>query len=499
MTINGFFAPAILGTSGVVNPIAGASLAYSTRRINPLYGGPALRAWRVSDNAVQDIGFTGSDLNLASLIAFVGAGAGVQGRMLSWYDQAGNGNLVSVIGGAGGSGPRLITAGAPTATIGGKSAPKFILGSDINMGANFGSNVLGANAGTIFAVMNAATGGNGNSVDSQPDGGDSNRGLFSVNGGNPTDSICMAFASSAYPGSPSVIMNRNAAIFFPQQWSVPYTFGTSVILAMRYDVTAAIPSKGYVGGGTAGTNPSTDPYDSALTAFSLFAGLSAAFDGLLAEFVMWPTQLSIADANAFGANQAAYWGATWTPISDALPTPTWNGATRNNNITLDVTNLIAAASSAADGGILANYGRTSTKRYIEFTWSGTPAGVDTGCGFARDDVNFAQIGPSPIHAVMVYDSGHVWNNNVYTGAGNDLGSMSPGDVIRGSLNLDAKTVVLAKNGGVPTGSIDISAWFTGAHSVLPAASFNATGINIVANFGGSAFAFPVTPGYTGGW
>jgi hypothetical protein len=48
-----------------------------------------IRVRRSSDNAEQDIGFSGDDLNTVALLAFVGGGSGY---IVTWYDQSGNGN-----------------------------------------------------------------------------------------------------------------------------------------------------------------------------------------------------------------------------------------------------------------------------------------------------------------------------------------------------------------------------------------------------------------------
>ena len=66
----------------------GASAAYSLRRLNRAYNGSAIRVRRSSDNAEQDIGFSGGVLDTASLLSFCGAGSGY---VTTWYDQSGNG------------------------------------------------------------------------------------------------------------------------------------------------------------------------------------------------------------------------------------------------------------------------------------------------------------------------------------------------------------------------------------------------------------------------
>jgi hypothetical protein len=53
------------------------------------YAGSCLRVRRSSDNAEQDIGFSGNLIDSAALTSFCGAG---HGFVVKWYDQSGNGN-----------------------------------------------------------------------------------------------------------------------------------------------------------------------------------------------------------------------------------------------------------------------------------------------------------------------------------------------------------------------------------------------------------------------
>lgn len=64
-------------------------LAYSVRRVISGYAGYCMKVRRESDNALQDIGFSGDDLDETSLLSFVGAGG--NGYVHTWYDQSGNG------------------------------------------------------------------------------------------------------------------------------------------------------------------------------------------------------------------------------------------------------------------------------------------------------------------------------------------------------------------------------------------------------------------------
>ena len=64
-----------------------ATAAYSLRKLRTSYSGSCIRVRRSSDNAEQDIGFVGNDLDTASLLSFVGAN---NGFVTTWYDQSGN-------------------------------------------------------------------------------------------------------------------------------------------------------------------------------------------------------------------------------------------------------------------------------------------------------------------------------------------------------------------------------------------------------------------------
>ena len=67
---------------------ASASVAYGLRKLRNAYSGSGVRVRRVSDNAEQDIGFSGEALDWASAISFMG---GSSLTVKTWYDQSGNG------------------------------------------------------------------------------------------------------------------------------------------------------------------------------------------------------------------------------------------------------------------------------------------------------------------------------------------------------------------------------------------------------------------------
>jgi hypothetical protein len=82
--IVGVQAPSLL-----LDTYTGAAVAYSLRKLRTDYSGNAIRVRRSSDNTEQNIGFSGNDLDTASLLTFCGAG---NGFVTTWYDQSGNTN-----------------------------------------------------------------------------------------------------------------------------------------------------------------------------------------------------------------------------------------------------------------------------------------------------------------------------------------------------------------------------------------------------------------------
>jgi len=71
-----------------------ATAAYSVRKLRTAYTGACMRVRRSSDNAESDIGFSGNDLDTASLLSIVGAG---NGFVVTWYDQQGSNNMTNSV------------------------------------------------------------------------------------------------------------------------------------------------------------------------------------------------------------------------------------------------------------------------------------------------------------------------------------------------------------------------------------------------------------------
>jgi hypothetical protein len=104
--------------SYLLDMYGGASSAYSLRKLSSTYSGSAIRVRRSSDNAEQNIGFSGDDLDTTSLLSFVGAN---NGFVTTWYDQSGTNNAIQTTAS---NQPQIVTSGTIN-TLNGKTAINF--------------------------------------------------------------------------------------------------------------------------------------------------------------------------------------------------------------------------------------------------------------------------------------------------------------------------------------------------------------------------------------
>jgi hypothetical protein len=98
-------------------PVVAAS-AYSLRRLSISWTGAAIRVRRSSDNAEIDIGFIGEDLDVVTLLAFVGTG---NGFVVIWYDQINNRHAIQATPS---NQPQIVTNGV-LETANGRPAIRF--------------------------------------------------------------------------------------------------------------------------------------------------------------------------------------------------------------------------------------------------------------------------------------------------------------------------------------------------------------------------------------
>lgn len=122
----------------------GAAAAYSTRLLDTAYSGAALRVRRSNDNAEQDIGFSGGNLDEAALTAFVGTNSAF---VTTWYDQSGNARHATQTTAA--NQPRIVNAGVVDKRNG-RVGPWF------NNASNFMSFTPTVPTGAVYSVFAAS-------------------------------------------------------------------------------------------------------------------------------------------------------------------------------------------------------------------------------------------------------------------------------------------------------------------------------------------------------
>lgn len=88
MPITGYSNTISVTTLALLDAYPGAAAAYSVRKLRAAYTGSAIRVRRSSDNAEQDIGFSGGNLDTTALTSFC---SGTNGFVTTWYDQSENG------------------------------------------------------------------------------------------------------------------------------------------------------------------------------------------------------------------------------------------------------------------------------------------------------------------------------------------------------------------------------------------------------------------------
>ena len=91
----------------MLDDYSGTEAAYSLALLNSDYEGNCVTVRRASDNATQNIGFDGQDLDIAALESFC---SGTNGFVTTWYDQSGNAN--NAVQTTASSQPQIVSSGS---------------------------------------------------------------------------------------------------------------------------------------------------------------------------------------------------------------------------------------------------------------------------------------------------------------------------------------------------------------------------------------------------
>jgi len=107
LATHGIIESRVTSAALLLDTYSGASVAFSLRKLRTAYTGNCIRVRRASDNAEQNIGFVGNDLDTASLLTFC---AGTNGFVTTWYDQSSNVRNVSQLTAA--NQPEIVLSGS---------------------------------------------------------------------------------------------------------------------------------------------------------------------------------------------------------------------------------------------------------------------------------------------------------------------------------------------------------------------------------------------------
>jgi hypothetical protein len=251
-----------------------SAAAFSFRRLRSAYAGPAFSVRRTDGN-IQDIGFTADgNLDTATLLGF--CHSGVNGFVVTWYDQSGNGRNLTQATTA--NQPRIVTASALAMTLNGR-AGMLLSGSPVTMAATtWGTIAQPFSRNYVMTRRNASVGGR----------------IINSAGGSPA-------AQEYAPAINTIQLNAGIADGFQT-----VTNGESVVLTPIYNGASSAMRKN--GSSTAPANAGTNG----------FAGIQlGSFDGVgnffvcdFYELIVFQSALASADALRLERNQGAYYGIT---------------------------------------------------------------------------------------------------------------------------------------------------------------------------------------------
>ncbi|MEK7801384.1 MAG: arabinofuranosidase catalytic domain-containing protein [Pseudomonadota bacterium] len=267
--------------TGVLDGLPATASAFSTRRLATAYTGSLLRVRRASDNAEQDIGYTGTgDLDTTSLTTFCGVSSCF---VKTLYDQSGNTRNATQTTTA--KQPRIVNAGAVDVI---NTRPSIVFdGSGDYLEQSSG--VLGAMANiTILSTFKMNVAQNMQMFDIR-DAGNGNPVLDEGN----ADGFAARRRNDSATLVNTTVMSKNTT---PHVTAITYD---GAILSHRIDGGAAniVASSGATTGSFFIT-----------LANNGFITVATGFNGAIPEFIFFPSLLSTPNRQAVEANEKAYFG-----------------------------------------------------------------------------------------------------------------------------------------------------------------------------------------------
>lgn len=261
-----------------------AAAAYSLRKLRTAYTGAAIRVRRSSDNAEQDIGFIGNDLDTASLLSFVGAG---NGFVSTWYDQSGN--IANITRGVLSQQPLIVSSGV-VVTKGTKPSVDFDGTDDL---LALGSALPALNTGNQFSIFSVSSSDLLNTL----------RTLWS-NASSGSSNQLRGFGDTRNISSPiNFFINNSAGTGFSSILSITRNNTDQRLQVSVMDSGNVI--RGFDNGAVGGTATYTLTY--ANVALIIGTGANGAHNGTVQEFIVFNTN-QLSNRTAIESNINTYYG-----------------------------------------------------------------------------------------------------------------------------------------------------------------------------------------------
>lgn len=244
--------------------------AFSLRKVRAAYSGSCLRVRRSSDNAEQDIGFSGSSLDTAALSSFVGVDTAF---IVKWYDQSANANHAIQTADA----TKQPTYTATQLTFDGTN-DFFNLTLAISRSTGY----------TVFSSLQASDTATTKSVVSGQNGS-----LFLRIGTTEAFVIVRQGVAVLLTSASTGLTTKNVT-----RWR-SFSTGNSI----------------HYNGVSEGSNATANALTQDVA--QIFAGTSVGgdlFAGTAQELFIYTADLSTADSNTIGSDMATFAGTTWTNI-----------------------------------------------------------------------------------------------------------------------------------------------------------------------------------------
>lgn len=263
-----------------------ATGAYSLRKLNCTYTGPAIQVRKSSSGATQNIGFNPfGDLDTVSLKSFIGSD---NGSIAIWYDQSGNGrNAIQTLSI---NQPLIVSAGVlVTANVGRTPALLFSGNQWLDCGTSVQAMTnLGAD-GSVFSILTASA------------GTQCHFGAFTLTDRwsahiNWSDNN-IYFDPGDCCGTTRVIYANSSSVGLWRQYSL-----------IRYPNSSVIRLSGAVAATTTGILATTRCTSTAnFLIGAANASLLSPMTGKMCEFIMFSSGVSGANLAAIESNQKLYW------------------------------------------------------------------------------------------------------------------------------------------------------------------------------------------------